>query len=88
MADSEDKTVLAKDIDDCSKCPLYENECPGGWTSGAGGNPIEPPCCSWNEDTKVYEGMYPEIDYSEQSMKWIREETVKREQKEKSNEKR
>ena len=50
--------VLAKDIDDCSNCPLYKHDCKGGWTSGGNGEPIEPPCCSWNEDTEVYEGMY------------------------------
>lgn len=33
------------DIEDCSECPLKdEGLCPGGWTSGAGGIPIEPPC--------------------------------------------
>lgn len=27
--ENEDGVVLAGDIDDCSKCPLYESECPG-----------------------------------------------------------
>ena len=50
--------VLAKDIDDCSVCPLYKYDCAGGWTSDGGGSPIEPPCCSWDEDEEVYRGMY------------------------------
>lgn len=37
------------DIEDCSECPLKdEGLCPGGWTSGAGGTPIEPPCAGWD----------------------------------------
>lgn len=42
----DDSIVLAKYITDCSECPLYENDCPGGWVGGPGGVPIEPPCCS------------------------------------------
>lgn len=50
--------IKAKDINGCDDCPLKDNDCPGGWTSGAGGTPIEPPCCIWDDDTEVYEGMY------------------------------
>lgn len=68
------KHILASQIDDCSECPLYQNECPGGMISGSGGSPIEPPCTSWNDDTEVYSGMYDaEIDYSAQSLQWERE---------------
>lgn len=45
------------DIEDCSECPLKdEGLCPGGWTSGAGGTPIEPPCAGWDgeEDVEDY----------------------------------
>ena len=49
----EDNIVLAKDIEDCDSCPLKDHDCPGGWTSGGSGQPIEPPCCSWNDDTEV-----------------------------------
>lgn len=61
-----DEVVLAKDINGCENCPLCGNDCPGGYTSGPGGTPIEPPCCSWSEDTEVYEGMYDDDprDYS------------------------
>ncbi len=55
--ENKDDIVLAKDIDDCSKCPLYESECPGGWTSDGAGNPIEPPCTSWNDDDEIWDGM-------------------------------
>jgi len=51
-----DDIILAKDIDDCSNCPLYKTDCVGGWKSDGGGNPIEPPCTSWNDDTEVSVG--------------------------------
>lgn len=42
------------DIEDCSECPLKdEGLCPGGWTSGAGGIPIEPQCAEWDEEEDV-----------------------------------
>ena len=50
--------MLAKDIDDCSNCPLRENDCTGGWTTGVGSMSVEPPCASWDDKTEVYEGMY------------------------------
>ena len=56
---------------------MYQNDCVGGWTSGGGGVPIEPPCCSWNDEEEIYEGMY-DYDYSEQELKWIEEEHKKR----------
>lgn len=62
-----DEIVLAKNITDCSQCPLYGNDCNGGWKSNGAGTPIEPPCTSWSEDTEVYEGMYDDDprDYSD-----------------------
>lgn len=54
----EETYILAKDISDCNSCPLYRVDCVGGWTSDGSGNPVEPPCCSWDDDTKVYQGMY------------------------------
>ena len=68
----DDEIVMARDITDCDECPLYENDCPGGWASGAGGVPIEPPCCSWNDDTEVYEGMYDRSP-SEAEIRWAEE---------------
>jgi truncated hemoglobin YjbI len=42
------------EIEDCDECPIRdEGICPGGWTSGAGGNPIEPPCTNWDGDEEV-----------------------------------
>jgi len=73
--------IYAKDIESCSSCPIYGKDCPGGWTSGASGTPIEPPCTSWNDDTLVYEGMYADNDrgYSKQEMEWLRKEQTERE---------
>lgn len=48
--------MLWKDFseqEDCEGCPLLENEiCPGGF-SCYGGMPIEPPCCSFDDDTDL-----------------------------------
>ena len=49
----------AKDIKCCEECPLHETDCSDGVTGTPNGY-IEPPCCSWNDDTLVYEGMYAE----------------------------
>ena len=51
-------TKKASDITGCEDCPLLGNDCVGGWTSSPSGTPIEPPRCSWNDDTEVYAGMY------------------------------
>ena len=45
------------EIEDCDEWPIRdEGICPGGWTSGANGNPIEPPCAGWDgeEDVEDY----------------------------------
>ena len=69
----EDEVIYARDIDDCSVCPLYKKDCLGGWTSNGCGTPIEPPCCSWNGDEEIYEGMYDcdyrDYEYAEVSYK-------------------
>lgn len=75
---------LASEITECEDCPLYKNDCPGGWTSGAGGTPIEPPCCSWNGDEIIYAGMYDydPRDYSVQELEWERIDRENKEAKE------
>ena len=68
---------------------MYQNDCAGGWTSGGGGVPIEPPCCSWNGEEEIYEGMYDDdYEYSEQELKWIEEERREREVEEKKRKER
>lgn len=58
------------EIEDCSECPIKdEGICPGGWTSGAGGQPIEPPCASWDADEEVedyIQGYYARIQAREE----------------------
>lgn len=58
------------EIEDCSECPIKdEGICPGGWTSGAGGQPIEPPCTSWDADEEVedyIQGYYARIQAREE----------------------
>lgn len=48
--------ILWKDFaerEDCEGCPLLENEiCPGGYAC-YGGQPVEPPCCSFTDDTDL-----------------------------------
>ena len=53
-----DNVIYAKDITSCDNCPLYKKDCPGGMTSSPSGTPIDPPCCSWNDDDEIFEGMY------------------------------
>ena len=72
------ETKIAREIEDCDGCPLYKEDCPGGWTGGPNG-PIEPPCCSWNGDEEIYEGMYQERDYSPRELKWLQEEYDRKE---------
>jgi hypothetical protein len=47
----------AEGLDFCEDlCPLrHSGDCPGGMVSGYGGQPIEPPCCSWSEDEDLDE---------------------------------
>ncbi len=45
-----------KEIDGCSQCPLMEEGiCPGGWKASPEGEPVEPPCCSFEDDTDIEE---------------------------------
>lgn len=79
----EDEVIYARDIDDCSSCPLCGKDCPGGWTSSPSGNPIEPPCASWNGDEEIYEGMYDRYsDWELEDIKQRTAELVRREQEE------
>lgn len=79
----EDEVIYARDIDDCSVCPLYEKDCPGGWTSSGSGTPIEPPCTSWNGDEEIYEGMYDRYkDWKLEDIKQRTAELIRREQEE------
>jgi hypothetical protein len=52
--------MKAKDIKGCDNCPLYKNDCKGGWSSDGRGTPVEPPCTGWDDDNDIYEGMYEE----------------------------
>lgn len=58
------------EIEDCSECPIKdEGICLGGWTSGAGGQPIEPPCANWDADEEVedyIQGYYARIQAREE----------------------
>lgn len=66
--------IKAKDIHDCNDCPLYKEECSGGWTSGSGGEPIEPPCYSWNPEDETHNYEYEPEDYpTEDDVKRLQE---------------
>lgn len=42
-----------KEKEDCYGCPLLEHEmCTGGYQC-YGGEPIEPPCCNFDDDTDL-----------------------------------
>lgn len=72
------------EIDDCSICPLPgEGLCPGGMVC-YGGEPIEPPCTSWdgNEDVEDYiESVHASILEREEYEDRLREEREKKKQK-------
>lgn len=60
--------MLYKDLeDDCDNCPLKQHDiCSGGWQC-YGGEPIEPPCCSFNDDTDLDKWV---DDYFERQRVW------------------
>lgn len=83
-----DAIKLAKEIDDCENCPLFHEDCAGGWTSSPAGTPIEPPCCNWNDDDEIYAGMYDrDYDYSERELEWIKEDRIRKEKAEREERK-
>jgi hypothetical protein len=45
--------MLVKEMQGCEDCPLLNDQCKGGMTSSPGGEPIEPPCVSWDPDDEV-----------------------------------
>ena len=67
--------MLFKDmleIDDCTLCPLYKNElCKGGLTSNGYGEPVEPPCTNFDDNTDLDE-------YVKRSVQWEKEQREKR----------
>ena len=75
------------DIEDCSECPLKdEGLCPGGWTSGAGGIPIEPQCAEWDEEedvedyiSSVYASIAAREEYEDRLWKEKQEKQLKNE---------
>lgn len=73
-----DEVKKASEIEDCSDCPLYQTDCPGGWTSDGTGQPVEPPCTGWNDDDEIYEGMYF-YEPSEAELQRWRENDARRE---------
>lgn len=72
------------EIDDCSICPLPgEGLCPGSMVC-YGGEPIEPPCTSWDgdEDVEDYiESVHASILEREEYEDRLREEREKKLQK-------
>lgn len=53
--------------EDCEGCPLLNAEiCPGGFSSH-GGEPIEPPCCYFDDNTDLDEWV---SDYFARQRKW------------------
>lgn len=74
--------MLYKELDNCDECPLYNELCSGGWTSGYGGTPIEPPCTCWNDEddldeiyNNMIEGQRKHEDYLDK--KYKEEERIK-----------
>lgn len=76
--------------EDCDGCPLLESEiCPGGFRC-YGGEPIEPPCCSFDDDTDLDEWVSDYFDrqrrYEEAEDKRLQAEKKKKERAKKAAE--
>lgn len=83
--------MKTSEIEDCENCPLLKEEiCPGGMTSSPSGTPIEPPCCSFDDDTDLdqwiedyYDGQrryeeYLDRKYEEEQKKKHKADVAKR----------
>ncbi len=80
--------MLVSEIEDCEVCPLKEEGfCTGGWSSGAGGVPIEPPCASWNGDEDTDDLIDSYRDMEHRFDMWADEEKKKKREKEEKAEK-
>ena len=73
-----DETITLKQFTeeydfDCSVCPFHNDVCPGGWKSGPGGSPIEPPCTGWDryDDNTTLDEIYD--DYERSRRAWERQ---------------
>ncbi len=78
-----------REQEDCSECPLLEAElCSGGFCC-YGGEPIEPPCCSFDDDTDldkwVENHLIQQLKWEEQEDRRIREEKKKKERAKKAS---
>ena len=74
----------------CDDCPLLKAEiCAGGFTC-YGDQPIEPPCCSFDDDTDLYEWVRNYYDYQrrleKQEDERIRKEKARKERAKKAAE--
>lgn len=74
----------------CDDCPLLKAEiCKGGFTC-YGGHPIEPPCCSFNDDTDLIEWVDEYFERQrkreEREQERIKKETERKERAKKSAE--
>jgi hypothetical protein len=84
--------MLWKDFSEkesCDGCPLLESEiCTGGWQC-YGGEPIEPPCCCFDDDTDLDEWVSnywkQQLAREEREDNRIREEAKKKERAKKAS---
>lgn len=75
------------EIDNCEDCRLKQEDiCHGGWTSDGRGEPVEPPCCTMEEDTDLDEWVNEYYDrmlsFEIAEEKRIKREKIKQEKKE------
>lgn len=82
--------MLWKDFaetEDCEQCPIkQERICKGGWTSSPSGTPIEPPCCSFDDDTDLDAWIDNYYDYQRRYEERIDRQIREKEEKRKKNE--
>lgn len=71
--------MLYKDLEDCEQCPLNGSFCAGGYTSNGRGEPIEPPCCSFNDNDDL-DDLYDKFCESERRYEAAMKAKYKKEQ--------
>lgn len=63
----QEKDIFLKDVNEmgsCSICPAFLEEiCCGGWKASHTGEPIEPPCCGWDDDTNITDWVSDQLRY-------------------------
>lgn len=69
----------------CEECPLYQEDMCNGGMKCYGGEPIEPPCCSFNDDTDLdeYAGRVEATNYFAERLEDIQAQALEQQRERK-----